>query len=85
MKCRPEDRSVEECVCWGGGRSGKRGRTAQSPSGGWWEGLARPAVSLYRDLGKLSHGPLTLFLRRNKVNLLRYSIPLAIQFFLLLH
>lgn len=38
-----------------------------------------------RPGGNVLSPPLTLFLRRNKVNLLGCSMPLAVQFFLLSH
>ena len=77
------------CVCVGGwvGGGGDEGRGvakpgAQAAAGGKVWRASQPCPSA-KTRGNFPSPPLTLFLRRNKVNLLRYSIPLAVQFFLL--
>lgn len=73
----PEDRRV--CVCWGGGVIWEEGSRSRQPSrlagGKVW-----PAP---KTGGNFSSPPQTLFLRRNKVNLLKYSIPRTVPLFLL--
>lgn len=71
----------------GGGWGGDKGRGvakpgAQAAAGGKVWRASQPCPSA-KTRGNFPSPPLTLFLRRSKVNLLSCSIPLAVQFFLL--
>lgn len=79
---------AQRSLCVGRGAGVDRGREVAPPrvsaaaGGKVWPASRCPSL---KTQGNFVSQPLTLFLRRNKVDLLRHSIPLAIQFFLPSH